>query len=589
MYNVLVKKNNSEAYSFNHVMLDISSRNQGVGPLLVLCITLKLLNERKLNLDDHIEITDAALNEKGRGIISYKKDDEVNLFQVLQNFKVTAGTDSLFLLCNHIYKKTNKKMSSHYDEVKKYLNIGSEVAVNISGKKNSKYMQNYCNEDVIKIAEYILKFNPYYLNILSTSKITKKLKIHQANTFLLDKNVVSYMFGFFETSIYWIKKNNDFEIIVIDGLSSQFTLDSIVECILLDKKYLVNDSIDVCIENEHALINIIGDTYLGEYYSERRKKRNVFDPLLDRGYDYSFEKLNNFLSQADLNIANHEACFINNNIKSPLVGLKKFILGANDECSISALKKANIQCLSLANNHTEDFGENGTLHTLEVLANNNIKSFGAGQDEIEACRPLRVKVKDKVLSIFSGYWHRATNQKIFNFYATPSKPGVATLEGLFLEAIQQEKTIYPEHYIIVIPHWGIDFLEVKPLQTILANNLIKAGADLIVGHGAHTLQAINTIEDKPVLFSIGNGIFNSDGEYDGYPNALPFGIIVQLVVDQESLSLKLFPIQANNRETLWQPNFVSLDEFKEVCKFYDNFNFNKLNSDVWPYFFEILI
>lgn len=589
MYNILVKKNNSKDYSFSHQMLDISSRNQGIGPLLVLCITLKLLNERKLNLDDKVEITDTALNEKGKGVISYKKNDDLNLLQVLQNFKVTSGTDSLFLLCSHIYNKTNRKISTHYEEVKKTLSLKDNVAINISGKKNTRYFQNYCGEDVIKIANYILLFNPYYLDALGYSKIAYNLKIYQANTFLLDKGIVRYMFSFFDTSIYWIGSGNDFKIIVIDGLTNQFSLDSMVERILLKKTYLTNGDIDIYLENENALINIIGDTYLGEYYSVRRKKRNMFDPLLDKGYDYSFENLNGFLAQADLNIANHEACFINDNIKSPLTGMKKFILGANDRPSIAALKKANIQCLSLANNHTEDFGESGTLHTLEVLEKNNIKYFGVGKDEIEACRPLRIKVKDKVFSIFSGYWHRATNQKIFNFYATPSKPGVATLEGVFVEAIQQEKIIYPEHYIIIIPHWGIDFLEVKPLQRILANNLINAGADLIIGHGAHTLQDIKNINHKPVLFSIGNGFFNSDGEYDGYPNALPFGMIVQLVVDREALKLKLFPIQANNRDTLWQPNFVSKEEFKQVCIFYDEFNFNKINLDVWPYFFEILI
>ncbi|MDV4313049.1 hypothetical protein MY149_08585 [Acinetobacter indicus] len=58
---------------------------------------------------------------------------------------------------------------------------------------------------------------------------------------------------------------------------------------------LISDlNVVTTLKQDCAIVNIIGDTYLGEYYTERRRKRKVFDPLLNHGYDYSFEKLNFF-------------------------------------------------------------------------------------------------------------------------------------------------------------------------------------------------------------------------------------------------------------------------------------------------------
>ncbi|MCU7226324.1 hypothetical protein OC498_15790, partial [Acinetobacter bohemicus] len=81
-------------------------QNEGLGPLLVLYVVYRLLDERKLSLDDSVEITETALQERGRGVVGYALHDKVNLLQVLMHYKVTAGVDSLFLLAQHVYNKT---------------------------------------------------------------------------------------------------------------------------------------------------------------------------------------------------------------------------------------------------------------------------------------------------------------------------------------------------------------------------------------------------------------------------------------------------------------------------------------------------
>lgn len=591
MYNDLIKKNGEIVPHSQPERVDFSSQSEGLGPLLVLYVVYKLLDERKLNLDDHVEITETALKEKGRGVVGYSLQDKVNLLQVLMNYKVTAGVDSLFLLAQHVYDKTQKRMSDYFEALVKEHDLSPNSAKNLSGKKNSKFIQQYTLNDVLKIAELMTQINPFYIQTLDLSKVGYQGKIFLSPTFLLDQDKITYFFSFLNVAIAWKKYTVcDFTIVVTQGIESTFQQDSVIERKILGQEGIEqivdNFNIVTTLKKDRVIVNIIGDTYLGEYYTERRRKRKVFDPLLDHGYDYSFEKIKHFLKAADINLANHEACFVNDSIRSPLVGLKKFILGANDVQTVNALKKANIHYLCLANNHTADFGIAGITHTLKTLQDAKIHHVGVGENEFDACKPMRVQINDRIISFYSGYWHRATNEKIFKFYATPSSSGVATLESVLYEAITFEKQKYPSHFIVVLAHWGVDFLPTQAYQKILANRLVKKGADLILGHGAHTLQTMDTIEDSTVVYSLGNGIFNSDGEYDGYPNALPFGMIAQLIFEKNNLNLRLLPIQSNNRETKWQPDFVQLDDFQQVADFYKDVDFSFINRVQWPYYFE---
>ena len=117
MFNIIVKKNEQETdYSYAN-NIDFNNLNQGLGPIFVLYIVFNLLESRKISIDDIVEINDIALKEKGKGVVGYQRTDKINLLQVLSNFKVTAGVDSLFLLANHVYIKTQKKMSEYFNDL----------------------------------------------------------------------------------------------------------------------------------------------------------------------------------------------------------------------------------------------------------------------------------------------------------------------------------------------------------------------------------------------------------------------------------------------------------------------------------------
>lgn len=152
----------------------------------------------------------------------------------------------------------------------------------------------------------------------------------------------------------------------------------------------------------------------------------------------------------------------------------------------------------------------------------------------------------------------------YDFYALGSRSGVACLNGVLLEQIVFYKQAHPKHKIIVICHWGVDFKPPTKEQIKLAGILTQAGADLIIGHGAHTIQPIQLINQKPVVLGIGNAVFNSDGEYEQH-HSLPFGCIARIDLTKDLL--RLYPIYTNNLQTFWQPYPVDINDFSKASTY----------------------
>lgn len=312
-----------------------------------------------------------------------------------------------------------------------------------------------------------------------------------------------------------------------------------------------------------GIINILGDTYFGEIYTEKRRARGQIDALQQYGYDYSFDKIKAFLGENDLNIANFEAVFSLEN-QSPLVHKKPFILKADAEQTLAEFKNIHLNHLVLANNHLKDYGDLGLAYTLQEFDQANISYIGAGTNQKEAHSYFEITFNNKHYAIFNGYWHRDTAYLDYDFYALGHKNGVACLNGVLLEQIGCYKQTHPVHKIIVICHWGIDFKPITKEQNKLADILTQAGADLVIGHGAHTIQPIKVINQKPVVFGIGNAVFNSNGEYTEQ-NVLPYGCIVRLDLSKDRL--RLYPIYTNNLKTFWQPYPVNENEFSEASNY----------------------
>lgn len=307
-------------------------------------------------------------------------------------------------------------------------------------------------------------------------------------------------------------------------------------------------------------INIIGDTYFGEYYTKRRKAKGIDDALQRYGYQHCFERIRHFFAEDDLNIANFEAVF-NLDEYSPLHGKKDFILGADSQQTLTEFKRIHINALCLGNNHLKDYGTASLVHSLAVLDQSEINWIGAGNNQQQAHQYFQIRTQKQNVAIFNGYWHRESAYQDYDFYALGDRAGVACLNAILFEQIMQYRQFHPTHKIIVICHWGQDFQTTRVEQEKLADILTKIGVDLVIGHGAHTIQPIQKINHKPVIFGIGNGVFNSNGEFEKY-QALAYGLIIKINLIENLI--KLYPIFTNNLENFWQPYTVTDIQFKQA-------------------------
>ena len=113
-----------------------------------------------------------------------------------------------------------------------------------------------------------------------------------------------------------------------------------------------------------------------------------------------------------------------------------------------ALKKAGIRVVTLANNHSMDFGPPALQDTLKILAENNILFTGAGMDLDDARSPALLKVKGTTLAFLS---YSLTFP--LEFFASARRPGTAPGYADFVRAdIQKVRPL--ADLVVVSFHWG---------------------------------------------------------------------------------------------------------------------------------------
>jgi poly-gamma-glutamate capsule biosynthesis protein CapA/YwtB (metallophosphatase superfamily) len=349
------------------------------------------------------------------------------------------------------------------------------------------------------------------------------------------------------------------------------------------------------------LVLFVGDTNPGDTYQERLEAKGQGNILKEKGYDHSFENFRALLADADYVLANLEVS-VTEHRESELAGIKPYLDRTAVKETGRLLKSLGINAVSLANNHTKDYGETGLVDTVTAMKEGGIDYFGAGLTAAEAASVVHhhVTIGNRVLHIiFAAGLEFRKNLTTWGYYADADNAGVnawsISKAGNQLAALRRQ---FPEAYIVAFPHWGSNYQYVNERQKVLAKVLCDSGADLVIGHGSHMLQEITRYNGKWIVYGIGNFIYNSPGRYAKH-NVLPFGLVGQLGLRQENDriagTLNLYPIQSDNNKTAHQPNFVSEKEFDEILKFYMPIknpengiqSLVKSGKDKWGYYLSI--
>ena len=164
----------------------------------------------------------------------------------------------------------------------------------------------------------------------------------------------------------------------------------------------------------------------------------------------------------------------------------------------------------LANNHAGDFGREDFAETLSALQAAGVQTFGGGRDLKTAHRALMIERKGVRIALL-GYLDFFPRW----FAATPGGAGVAWLDtdqaALDIARARRDGA----DVVLVVPHWGVEHEpRAHDRQRAAARALLAAGADAVIGGHPHVVQDHEIHKGKPVIYSLGNFVFDGFEDED---------------------------------------------------------------------------
>ena len=209
------------------------------------------------------------------------------------------------------------------------------------------------------------------------------------------------------------------------------------------------------------------------------------------------------LSKPDVTIGNLEAPLSDNTSEG--LWTKDVLLISRPE-AIEGLKNSDFTFLSLANNHSMDYGQPALQDTMDALDGAGIKYAGAGMSYDEAWKIAETTVDGVRIAFLS-----LTDVIPENFLAYESSPGVAAARIDMDYTCDVVKKISVNHDIVVVAmHWGVEYQDYITdwMQSEPAHQLVDAGADVILGNHPHVIEGIEFYKGALISYSQGDFVFD---------------------------------------------------------------------------------
>ena len=240
------------------------------------------------------------------------------------------------------------------------------------------------------------------------------------------------------------------------------------------------------------------------------------------------------MQNADIMMVNHEFQF---STRGEPMEDKQFTF-QTDPKNVQILLDLGIDIVSLANNHSLDFGQDALQDTFVTLDEAGILYAGAGDSKERAEELQVIEVNGKKF----GFLAATRVIPVAGWDVRNKQPGLFTTydDTRLVERIRESKEECD--FLAVYVHWGIEREEYpEEYQNVIAKHCVEAGADVIIGAHPHVLQGIEFIEGKPIFYSLGNYIFN---------NSTPKTMLVKVLIkSDDTVEYSLIPAFATNGQT----------------------------------------
>ena len=224
------------------------------------------------------------------------------------------------------------------------------------------------------------------------------------------------------------------------------------------------------------------------------------------------------LSGVDLSMVNYESALTDGTC--PDTQDKQYVFYAPPTV-VTAFKGAGVTLITEANNHGEDCGPPGLQTALATRAQTGYTILGIGQNSAQAFTPYTTTIHGEHIAIIAATQVIDSDLQTA-WTATTTQPGLASAYDVNDLVAAVEAARKTADTVIVYLHWGTELDACpNPLQEPLAQVLVRAGADIIVGTHAHVLLGGGYLGSAYVDYGLGNFAF-----YDNSPPENASGSLV---------------------------------------------------------------
>ena len=198
------------------------------------------------------------------------------------------------------------------------------------------------------------------------------------------------------------------------------------------------------------------------------------------------------------------------NLESPLTNVRRTLVPKSmhlksDKENVKILKYLGIDAVTLANNHSLDYGRKGLDDTIATLINSGIDYYGVDG------KSLYKEIKGEIISL-SGFCCLSTNGAGYNLH---NKKGINTLTRELLEK-QLSEDKKRQALSIVSAHFGIEHTSYPAIEHIsLFENVSLINNMILHGHHPHQIQGIIQKGNSLYAYSLGNALFDKTSSITG--------------------------------------------------------------------------
>lgn len=272
---------------------------------------------------------------------------------------------------------------------------------------------------------------------------------------------------------------------------------------------------------ESPILTVVGDIMLA---------RSVELSMISNGGTYPFKYTKTIFGSSTAVLANFEAAIpLVHKITPP--NITRFSVSP---FYLTDLATAGVTHVSLANNHSFDYGAVAFNNTANQLQSAGISTFG-NPDTITSSSISYVTLGDYTIGIIG-------------LHAVYKYPDEALLKETLAELSANSD------FQVVYVHWGTEYVSThSQSQETLATSLVSFGADTIIGHHPHVVQDIQLINGVPVFYSLGNFIFD---QY--FSTEVQEGLVLQLSLAVDNFIVALTPVSSSKSRS--QPQLMEVDQ-----------------------------